>query len=287
VNGAAKCWGQGTLGRLGNGASTLSLVPVDVTGLSSGVVALSAGTAHTCALTAAGGVKCWGAGSSGQLGNGATANQTTPVDVFGLSSGVAAISAGSNHTCALTTAGGVKCWGDNFFGQLGTGNTTQSNIPIDVLGLTSGVASVEAGLQHTCAASASGGAHCWGNGGPSPLGRGWTWSSFATEVLSPNSDNDGCSDAEENGANPAHGGDRDPQDPWDFFDVTGDRTIDLADALAILSRFGLPAVGNELFDRHVPNISESHRTAYAGNGIDLADVIANLQSFGHSCAGPT
>lgn len=118
--------------------------------------ALAAGYHHTCALTG-GGVKCWGSNDSGQLGNGTTTDSSTPVDVAGLGNGVRAIAAGGGHTCALTAGGGVKCWGGNSAGQLGSGINTDSNVPVDVLGLEGGVTALAAGGAHTCAVTSGGG----------------------------------------------------------------------------------------------------------------------------------
>src|SRR5439155_1625058 len=125
-------------GQLGDNSTTGRLTPVDVSGLTSGVTAIAPGVYHTCALTTAGGVKCWGANGNGQLGDNSTTDRLTPVDVSGLTSGVAAIAPSYLYTCALTTAGGVECWGANYYGQLGDNSTTNRLTPVDVSGLASG-----------------------------------------------------------------------------------------------------------------------------------------------------
>ena len=160
--GVVKCWGDNTKGQLGDGSVTDRHTPAAVVGLGDSAVAIAAGSQHTCALTAAGGVKCWGNNVYAQLGDNSTADRTYPVDVTGLRTGVIAISAGNSHTCALTAQGGVKCWGRNHDGQLGDGTTTDRYTPVDVVGLTRGGASISAGGYHTCAVTAGGEVVCWG-----------------------------------------------------------------------------------------------------------------------------
>jgi YVTN family beta-propeller protein len=121
---------------------------------------VAAGGGHTCAVVAGGGVKCWGANRDGQLGNSSYASSNRPVDVVGLSFPAASVATGTAHSCAVSTAGAVRCWGG--------GRST----PVDLVGLSSGVATVAAGWHHSCALTTSGSVWCWGNNNKGQLGDG-------------------------------------------------------------------------------------------------------------------
>jgi alpha-tubulin suppressor-like RCC1 family protein len=170
--GGAKCWGENLDGQLGIGTATNALTPRDVSGLLSSGVVVAAGSYHSCAVTTGGGAACWGSNYYGQLGDGTAGRSFAPVAVTGLTAGVAAVAAGGYHSCALTTGGGVKCWGNNTYGQLGNGTTAQSLVPVDVTGLSAGVVAIAVGGAHSCALTSGGGVKCWGYNLYGQLGNG-------------------------------------------------------------------------------------------------------------------
>jgi alpha-tubulin suppressor-like RCC1 family protein len=161
--GAALCWGANASGQLGDGTQEDRHTPVPVATLGSGVIAIAAGGEHSCALVTGGGVKCWGRNLEGQLGDGTNSQRDEPVGVEGLGSGVVAIATGENHSCALTSGGAVKCWGDNASGQLGDGTQDPSDVPLDVLELSADVAAIGLGDNHSCAVTTQGALKCWGS----------------------------------------------------------------------------------------------------------------------------
>jgi alpha-tubulin suppressor-like RCC1 family protein len=173
----AYCWGADTSGQLGNGATSgnqVSPVAVDTSGVLSGktVSSLFTNGSHTCAIASDSLAYCWGADTTGQLGNGATSgNQVSPVavDTSGVLSGktILSISVGDSHTCAIASDNLAYCWGSDTDARLGNGATsgTQvSPVAVDTAGALSGktVSSISAGTSHTCAIASDDLAYCWG-----------------------------------------------------------------------------------------------------------------------------
>ncbi|MEI7620726.1 MAG: hypothetical protein WCJ57_04130, partial [Candidatus Falkowbacteria bacterium] len=142
ADGSVWAWGDNTQGQLGDNSTTRRLVPVQVSGLISDVVAISAGGQSAYALKADGSVWAWGYNGSGCLGDNSTTRRLVPVQVSGLTSDVVAISAGSLSGYAVKSDGSVWSWGDNAQGQLGDNSLTPKLVPVQVSGLTSDVVSI-------------------------------------------------------------------------------------------------------------------------------------------------
>jgi len=182
-DGTVRCWGSNSFGQLGNnsgGFGQFSATPVQVSNLND-AVALAAGDAHTCALKGTGGVVCWGNDFAGQLGDGAFGQKSVPVPVLNPDgtqlTGVIAIGAGGNHSCAVRIDGTVRCWGLNFRGMLGDSSRNpdtfvNSPFAITVTGLTDAVG-VALGSGHTCAVRVNGLVMCWGSNSLGELGQGF------------------------------------------------------------------------------------------------------------------
>jgi hypothetical protein len=128
VSGGLKCWGQNLYGQLGIGSTTITDTPTNVEGLGSGVLMVSV-FGHTCAVVDTGGLKCWGWNNRGQLGIGSTQDQSVPADVTALGDKVLIVAAGGQHTCAVMEDRVLKCWGSNYWGQLGIGSTLDAYAP--------------------------------------------------------------------------------------------------------------------------------------------------------------
>jgi alpha-tubulin suppressor-like RCC1 family protein len=169
-----RCFGYNPNGELGNGltlngatATIQRVLELDR------VVQLSASSNNTCALQDSGRVFCWGAGSSGQNGNGATGS-TVPRAVVGLGDVVELRSAPeASMQCARRRDGTVWCWGQNNVGQLGDGTTTQRNVPTQVSGLGD-AAQLAIGPNHACAVRGDRTVWCWGQNNNYELGDGTT-----------------------------------------------------------------------------------------------------------------
>jgi alpha-tubulin suppressor-like RCC1 family protein len=202
LSGNVWCWGANVVGQLGDGTTTARNVATRVCASGSGqdcpngaplsgVTAIAVGRSFSCALTTSGGVKCWGTNIVGELGDGTTTNRLLPVDVSGLTSGVAALVAGEFHACAVLTGGGVKCWGYNIDGELGDGTQVSKTTPVSVCATGSGasctaltgVSKLSAGVAHTCVITTPSSVKCWGDQAFGQLGN--SVQSYTTNATNP------------------------------------------------------------------------------------------------------
>jgi len=174
-----RCWGNNDYGQLGDGTYESKNFPVQIT---SDILSVSLGYAHTCAVKQDNSLWCWGWNYYGQLGNETYSNSNTPVRV--MSWGVSSVSLGFAHTCAVKQDGSLWCWGDNSYGQIGIG-TYGGSISVPVQVMSEGVVSVSLGDAHTCAVKQDGSLWCWGWNLFGQLGNGTdSSSSIPVQIIS-------------------------------------------------------------------------------------------------------
>jgi len=165
------CWGFNADGRLGNGQSGVDLKsprPVAVTLPDFRTV--SAGASHTCGLTSANRLFCWGSNAVGKLGIGSSASSFPTPQAVAQGLSFSSVAAGGLHSCAVTTVGDLYCWGSNEQGQAGLVMAPGSDLPAQVPGTQ--FAQVAAGDRHTCALGQAGELYCWGDNQFGQLGDG-------------------------------------------------------------------------------------------------------------------
>ena len=187
--GDVKCWGKGDRGQLGSGADGYRYsIPSSVVDLGEDRTAVSLGKGsradHACAILDNGDLKCWGRDNYGQIGDGGTigyndndftSGPSEPIDL-GTGRTAVAVALGGYHTCAILDDGSVKCWGSDYWGQLGDGGTsTDQASPVSVdLGPGRTAVAISASNAHTCAILDDGSVKCWGSNQKNAIGIGGT-----------------------------------------------------------------------------------------------------------------
>jgi alpha-tubulin suppressor-like RCC1 family protein len=173
--GEAYCWGEDSTGQLGDQRNANSSTPIPVFSVLR-FRSISAGGHHTCGIATSGLAYCWGANQRGQLGTGAIGAPVNQPALPVEGGPYTAISAGFEHTCAITTAGRVRCWGDNTRGQLGLGSASLDAVPtpseiasalsftmVSAGGDRDTLPRLQPNTSHTCALTTTGTPYCWGD----------------------------------------------------------------------------------------------------------------------------
>jgi alpha-tubulin suppressor-like RCC1 family protein len=173
-NSALYCWGDNREGQIGNGTTSASQATPALVSLPSGTTpsAVAVGQNHACAILTNSQVYCWGRNDHLQLGNTTPTSSTVPVLVQDTGPNPSAISAWGSHTCVNNSDSRVRCWGQNFAGQIGNDATADVATPFPTSGVYNLLA---AGSSHTCAQRNETLLRCWGYNDYGQLGRGTAW----------------------------------------------------------------------------------------------------------------
>jgi alpha-tubulin suppressor-like RCC1 family protein len=184
TTGRLYCWGRGSSGAIGTGGNGNEDRPTEVAGGGTDWRSVSTGTFHTCARRGTGHLWCFGYDQSGQLGDGGTSDQFSPVEVLGTFADWRSVSAGGNHTCGIRANRRLYCWGADQFGQLGDGGTNSNQpAPAEVAGNHADWTAVSAGFTHTCARRSNGRLYCWGRDLEGQVGNGPPFSTVGSPAL--------------------------------------------------------------------------------------------------------
>jgi hypothetical protein len=177
-DGTVHCWGYDGYGQLGYGQDATASPGRSVSlGAGHHGKRIAVGGNHTCAILDDDTIKCWGSNDCGQLGYGDTNGMNAPAATsLSLGAGRTArlVAVGNAHTCAILDDGSTRCWGVNWGGQLGYGDTTLRSAPgspVD-FGARRAVKRILAGTDATCALLTSNGLVCWGANTGGVLGTG-------------------------------------------------------------------------------------------------------------------
>ena len=175
ANGTAWGWGANYQGYLGDGTTTNRSSPVSVVGGFTDWVQVAAGYQHSLGLKSNGTAWAWGYNDSGRLGDGTITYKSSPVSVVGGFTDWVQLDAGGSHSLGLRANGTAWAWGNNRFGYLGDGTTTDRSSPVSVIGGFTDWAQVSAGsFSHSLGLRTNGTTWAWGANNGGYLGDGTT-----------------------------------------------------------------------------------------------------------------
>lgn len=171
VDGILRCWGHNNFGQLGTGDTLNRSTPTTIA-VGGPVKQIALGVFHSCAVLVDNNLQCWGDNSFGQLGLGdASSRFVTPTTIIPIGN-LKQIALGWFHTCAVVVDGKLWCWGQNFSGELGLGDTSSRFAPTIVTGVGGQVKQIDLGNEHSCAVLVNGNLQCWGYNCYGQLGTG-------------------------------------------------------------------------------------------------------------------
>ena len=178
-DGTLWAWGSNSTGQLGDGTTTNRSSPVQESTHANNWVAIAAGQYHTVALKSDGTLWAWGSNSTGQLGDGTTTDRWSPVQESTHANNWVAMAAGAAHTVALKSDGTLWAWGENHYGQLGDGTTTNRSSPVQESTHANNWVAIATGDYHTVALKSDGTLWAWGENHAGQLGDGTTVSRYS------------------------------------------------------------------------------------------------------------